>query len=104
MNITRSEYLNLILGAFIILNINMLSCSADMEKLSSDVGMEKSSLKREDEVTLRVPGIGRARISGHYGRRVLRSGRPIFVAPPTFGKMKLHRPIVLNNRYRQAYG
>ena len=100
MNI--SKHLTLALGvAFLLFDINHFLCSAENVKMSSDEeAVAESSLKREAEVTVRVPGIGRARYAGEHGRRVITSGRPIFVAPPTFGKMKLHRPIVLNRRYR----
>ena len=104
INITRTSHLKLIFGViFFLSQIKFPSCSAEIEKLSWGA-VEKSSLKREDEAFFRVPGIGRARHAGNYDREVLRSGRPIFVAPPTFGKMELHRPIVLNHRYRHAYG
>ena len=98
------RYSTFVLVAAVFLSeINFLSCSAEMETLSSKT-VEESSLKREGEVTLRVPGVGSARHAGNYGRRVIRRGRPIFVAPPVYGKMEHHRPVVLNRKYRHAYG
>ena len=104
MNI--SKHLTLTFGvAFLLFDINRFSCSAENVKMSSDEeAVAESSLKRDAEVTVRVPGIGRARYVGEYGRRVINSGRAILSRPLISDRMEHHRPIVLNHRYRQAYG